>query len=50
VHDELDGSLPPTPAGTEALAEVRHIMETCVPLAIPLVADQTIAASWGGTK
>lgn len=49
VHDELDGSLPRTPEATEALAELRNIMQTCVSLEIPLVSDQSIAPSWGHT-
>lgn len=49
VHDELDGSLPPTQEAMEALAEMKHIMETCVALEIPLTVDQVIAASWGQT-
>jgi DNA polymerase I-like protein with 3'-5' exonuclease and polymerase domains len=50
VHDELDGSLPDTPAANEALREVMRIMETCVPLEVPLLADMTVAESWGKTK
>ncbi len=50
VHDELDGSLPDTPAAAEALEELRRIMETCVQLEIPLLADLTVAENWGKTK
>ncbi len=45
VHDELDLSLPT--GGEEALAEIKNIMQTCVDLAIPLIADLTVASSWG---
>lgn len=47
VHDELDGSLEPTPAAREALAHVKHVMETCVELAVPLRADGGTGPSWG---
>jgi DNA polymerase I-like protein with 3'-5' exonuclease and polymerase domains len=50
VHDELDGSLPPTSAAKEALEELMRIMETCVALEVPLLADLTVAESWGKTK
>jgi DNA polymerase I-like protein with 3'-5' exonuclease and polymerase domains len=50
VHDELDGSLPEGPVAKEALQEVMRIMETVVPLEVPLLADMTIAESWGKTK
>lgn len=50
VHDELDGSLEPTPQAMEALREIQHIMETCVKLSIPLMADLAIADNWGKTK
>jgi len=50
VHDELDGSLPRTAEAKEALDELMHIMETCVTLEIPLLADLNVAESWGRTK
>lgn len=50
VHDELDGSLPDTKQADEALRELMHIMENCVTLEIPLLADMTVAESWGKTK
>jgi DNA polymerase I-like protein with 3'-5' exonuclease and polymerase domains len=50
VHDELDGSLPDTRAAKQALKELMHIMETCVELEVPLLADLTVAESWGKTK
>lgn len=49
VHDELDGSLPHTKEAEDALKEVRHIMETCVQLKVPLVSDLAIAETWGKT-
>jgi DNA polymerase I-like protein with 3'-5' exonuclease and polymerase domains len=50
VHDELDGSLPPGNVAKEALAEVGHIMETCVQLLIPLKADGGIGKNWAEAK
>lgn len=47
VHDELDWSDPGTPQSTEAFAEVEHIMETCVPLRVPLLVDVSIGNDWG---
>ncbi len=47
VHDELDGSCPPGPAALEALAEVRHVMETCIKLVIPIYADGGLGLNWG---
>ena len=36
VHDELDGSYQDDKAGREALRELKHLMETCVELVVPL--------------
>jgi DNA polymerase-1 len=47
VHDELDFSLPKTASGLEAAREVRHIMETCVDLRVPLRVDVGLGPSWG---
>lgn len=47
VHDELDGSLPDTPIAREAFAEVKHIMETCVRLSVPLIAEGGTGPHWG---
>jgi DNA polymerase I-like protein with 3'-5' exonuclease and polymerase domains len=47
VHDELDGSVPPTQAAQEALAEVKRIMETCVTLHVPLKTDGGTGPDWG---
>jgi Mesyanzhinovviridae DNA polymerase len=50
VHDELVGSFPDTPAGREAVAEVKHLMESAVQLAVPLVVDASVGANWGEAK
>ena len=34
-------------SGREALAELKHIMETCVPLLVPLKADGGTGVNWG---
>lgn len=48
VHDELDGSLPEN--GNEALQDVQNIMEHCVKLEVPLLADGGVGANWGELK
>lgn len=50
VHDELDGSFEPTKAGTEAINEMKRMMETTVNLKIPLLADMKTGANWGECK
>jgi DNA polymerase I-like protein with 3'-5' exonuclease and polymerase domains len=47
VHDELDWSVPRTAAGREAILEVKHIMETCYELRVPIIADMESGPSWG---
>lgn len=48
VHDELDFS---DPGGRdEAFKEMNHVMETCIPLAIPVKAEMDIGTSWGNAK
>jgi DNA polymerase I-like protein with 3'-5' exonuclease and polymerase domains len=50
VHDELDHSAPTSAAGREAVAEVKHIMETCLPLKVPVIADEESGPNWGQVK
>jgi len=50
VHDELDFSMPDTPEGREAIKEVKRIMETCVELRVPLVADVEIGPNWADVE
>jgi DNA polymerase I-like protein with 3'-5' exonuclease and polymerase domains len=47
VHDELNWSIPQTREGREAHQEAVSIMESCVPLRVPLVCDAGIGANWG---
>jgi len=45
VHDELNVSMPSN--GKEALKELLNIMETTIPLSVPVIADYDIGNSWG---
>lgn len=48
VHDELDFS---DPGGKDqAFAEMRRIMETAIPLRVPVIADYEIGPNWGELK
>ncbi len=46
VHDELDWSDDQTPEAQEAFDEVKHVMETCVPLRVPLRVDFSEGNNW----
>ena len=50
VHDELDGSEDETKQALEALRELKHIMETCVTLQLPLRADGGTGLNWGSIE
>lgn len=50
VHDEFNSSVPDTKEGHEAFNEMRHIMETTLPLDIPVLADGTIGKNWDEAK
>jgi DNA polymerase I-like protein with 3'-5' exonuclease and polymerase domains len=47
VHDELDWSIPRSPAADKAAAEARHIMETAVDLTLPMRVDWSRGENWG---
>lgn len=47
VHDELDGSLPPSKEGADAHKEMQHIMEHCVKLRVPLLSEGGVGPTWG---
>lgn len=49
VHDELDVSIPRTKEGSEAFSEMARIMETTIPLKVPVRTDSKIGANWGET-
>lgn len=51
VHDELDGPIQEGHERSEkALAEVKHIMENCVKLLVPLRADGGRGLTWGSIQ
>lgn len=51
VHDELAFSVEPEDRlQREAFAEVKHIMENCMELSVPIVVDANLAANWGEAK
>lgn len=47
VHDELNWTAPRTPEAAEAHREAVRIMETCVPLRVPLLCDAGEGDNWG---
>ena len=47
VHDELDWSDPQTDASRKAFIEAKRILEQCVQLRVPLVAEMTSGKNWG---
>lgn len=49
-HDETGHSTPDTPEGREAMAEVKHIMENCLKLRVPVIAEGSVGANWGECK
>ena len=50
VHDELDGSYHDDKTGREALRELKHRMETCVELLVPLRVDAGTGPNWGSCE
>ena len=50
VHDELCGSYRDHKAGREALRELKHIMENCIELLVPLKVDATTGPNWGSCE
>lgn len=47
VHDELDCSMPKTKEGKEAGMELKTIMENCMELRVPIIADSEFGENWG---
>lgn len=48
VHDELDFSVPEvTPAYKEAMREMHHVMQTVIPLRVPVICDLDVGPNWG---
>lgn len=50
VHDELDNSDPGTPESEEAFKEMKNILETCVTLRVPVIADVSMGDNWGACE
>jgi len=50
LHDELDGDSDPGAKGQEALAEVKNIMESAIPLLVPVYADGKTGKNWREAK
>lgn len=51
VHDEFGWSqIDDTPAMVEAFKYVQHVMETCVPMNVPIVAEGSTGKSWKECK
>jgi DNA polymerase-1 len=50
VHDELDWSVPRNPAAQSAIDTAKRIMETCITLRVPIIAEREVGASWGECK
>lgn len=46
VHDEIDCSMPRTPIGVEAAAELKNIMENALVLRVPIIAEAEIGPNW----
>jgi len=46
VHDEIDCSVPRTPEGKEALANLEIIMEGAVEMSVPLKVDTHMGVNW----
>ena len=47
VHDDLNWSAPDTSESLDALREVKHIMENCIKLSVPILADVECGDDWG---
>ena len=47
VHDELDQSMPKTKEGYEAAKELKCIMENCIKLKVPIIAECEVGPNWG---
>lgn len=50
VHDELDGSVYPTEEQVKRVIQLENIMETTVPLKIPLLAEAEFGMNWNDVK
>ena len=46
VHDEIDVSVPKIKEGAEAFLEAKHVMETCLEIKVPIIADMGLGPNW----
>ncbi len=46
VHDEMNASVPQTKEGAEAQKELKHIMETCLPIRVPVRVEGGQGPNW----
>lgn len=49
-HDETGQSSDGSKAAREAMRETKHIMENCIKLTVPILAEQSTGKSWGACK
>lgn len=49
VHDELDGSVSPSPRGQEKLREVQHIMDKALTIEVPILTEFKQGKNWAET-
>jgi DNA polymerase-1 len=50
VHDEIDLSVPKTKEGIEAFLESKDIMENCLKIKVPIIADMEVGPNWADVK
>lgn len=50
VHDESDVSIPRGEEGSRRMAQIKEMMESAMPLSIPVVAEAKIGANWGAVR
>lgn len=50
VHDELDGTIFPTPRGLEAYNETKHILMNAIDLEVPVLVGEGRGANWAEAK
>jgi DNA polymerase-1 len=50
VHDELDFSVERNRYSIEAFYEMKRLMETCMELSVPIIADAKLVNNWGEAK
>jgi DNA polymerase-1 len=50
VHDEIDLTIPDTEEGHKAYRRLKEIMEGCIELKVPIIADAEIGPNWAEVK